>query len=100
MPKTKLGKWAGGLLAVFLVFIITVTLLLNLAGSQPGSPELIILGIFAGVAGIAAFFTGIVSLIKFKDRSFVVVLATIIGALAILMTIMETVEVISQRLTH
>jgi len=52
------------------------------------------------IAGIAAFVAGTVSLIKFKDRSFVVILATIFGSLAILIFIMEVVEGIIWRSTH
>ena len=100
MPKTKLGIWAGGLLAAFLVFLISLILLLQLAGYKAGSPQLIIVGICASVSGIAAFITGIVSLIKFKDRSFVVILATIIGSMVTLISIMEAVEAIASRLTH
>lgn len=96
MPKTKLGKWAGGLSAVFLVFFIALILGRNLAGFQPGTPLIVIVGICAMIAGIATFVTGAVSLIKFKDRSFVVILATIIGIIAMLIVVMEVVE----RLTY
>jgi uncharacterized membrane-anchored protein len=92
MPKTKLGKWAGGLSAVFLLFLIALILGRNLAGFQPGTPLIRIVGICAMIAGIAAFVTGAVSLIKFKDRSFVVILATIIGIIAMLIVVMEVVE--------
>jgi len=100
MPKTKLGKWAGGLLAVFLVFFIALILGRNVARWQPGTPLIVIVGICAMVAGIATFVTGAVSFFKLKDRSFVVVLATIFGSIAILIFIMEAVEGITWRLTH
>ncbi|MBE3045948.1 hypothetical protein IMZ48_26100 [Candidatus Bathyarchaeota archaeon] len=92
MPKTKLGKWAGGLLAVFFVLIIALILGLKLLGILPGTPLIRIVGICAMIAGIATFVTGAVSLIKFKDRSFVVILATIIGIIAMLFVVMEVVE--------
>ena len=100
MPKTKLGKWAGGLLAVFLVFFIAFILGRNLLGIQPGTLLIVIVGICAMIAGIAAFVTGAVSFLKFKDRSFVVILATIFGSIAILIFIMEVVEGIIWRSTH
>jgi fluoride ion exporter CrcB/FEX len=100
MPKTKLGKWAGGLLAGFLVFFIALILGRNLAGLQPGTPLIVIVGICAMVTGIAAFVTGAVSLFKFKDRSSVVILAVVFGSLAILIIIMEVVEGIIWRSTH
>jgi hypothetical protein len=42
----------------------------------------------------------IVSLIKFKDHSFVVILGTILGSIAILILIMEVVEAIMWRSAH
>jgi hypothetical protein len=100
MPKTKLGKWAGGLSAVFLVFFIALILGRNLARILPGTPLIVIVGICAMVTGIAAFVTGAISLFKFKDRSFVVILATIFGSIAILIFIMEVVKGIIWRSTH
>jgi len=79
-------------LAVFLVFFIALILGRNLFGIQPGTPLIVIVGICAMIAGIATFVTGAVSLIKFKDRSFVVILATIIGIIAMLIVVMEVVE--------
>jgi len=96
MPKTRLGKWAGVFMALFLVFIIAVILMGRLLGSPPGSPPVRIAGIGIMITAIATFISGAVSLIKFKDRSFVVVLATILGFLATLMTIVEVMEVANQ----
>ena len=100
MPKTKLGRWAGVLMAVFLVFFIALILGRNLLRILPGTPLILIVGICAMIAGIAAFVCGVVSLIKFKDRSFVVILATIFGSIAILIIIMEVVEGIIWRSTY
>ena len=96
MPKTKLGKWAGGLLAVFLPFFIALILGRNLVGLQPGTPLILIVGICAMIAGIGAFVIGAVSLFKFKDRSSLVILAVAFGSIAILWFIMEVVEEITQ----
>jgi hypothetical protein len=92
MPKTKLGKWAGGLSAVFLVFFIALILGRNLAGFHPGTPLIVIVGTCAMITGIATFVTAVVSLVKFKDCSVVVILATIIGIIAMLIAVMEVVE--------
>lgn len=100
MPKTKLGKWAGGLLAIFLPFFIALILGRNLAGLQPGTSLIVIVGICAMVAGIAAFVTGAISLFKFKDRSSVVILAVAFGFLAILIIAMEVAEAIAWRVHH
>jgi hypothetical protein len=100
IPKTRLGKWAGGLLAVFLVLLTALILGRNVARIQPGTPLIVIVGICVMIAGIATFVSGVVSLTKFKDRSFVVILAVIFGSLAILIIIMEVVEGIIWRSTH
>jgi hypothetical protein len=100
MPKTKLGKWAGGLSAVFVVLLIVVINERNWLGLKIGDPRLIMLGTCMMISGIAAFVTGTVSLIKFKDRSPVVILAVVFGFIAIVITTMEVVEAIVSRLTH
>jgi len=100
IPKTKLGKWADGLLVVSLVFLIALILGRNLAGLRPGTPLIITVGIGWMIAGIAAFVTGGVSLIRCKDRSFIVILAIIFGFLTLLAFILEVVEGIVWRLTH
>jgi hypothetical protein len=100
MPRTSLGKWAGGLMVAFLVFLIAVILGRNLLGIQPGTPSIVIVGIGMAITGLATFVTAVVSLFKFKDRSFVVILATILGFLATLIFILELVEGIAWRLTH
>lgn len=94
MPKTKLGKWAGGLIAACLLFFLIVILLV-LSGQKPRDPinlYLAIPGICAGISGTAAFFTGVVSMIKFRERSILVILATIIGFIVMLIVVMEVVE--------
>jgi hypothetical protein len=98
MPKTKLGKWAGVLSAVFLVFLIA--LILGRRGLHPGAPLAIIVGTGMMITGIAAFVTAVLSFFKCKDRSFVVILAMIFGFIAVLFFLMELVEGIIWRLTH
>jgi hypothetical protein len=100
MPKTKLGKWAGGLLAVSVVFLAALALGLNLAGLSPGTLLVRTLGVCWTISGIAAFSTAAVALVKLKDRSFVVILAVVLGFFASLLSIMEVVEVIVSRSTH
>jgi hypothetical protein len=94
MPKTKLGKWAVALLAVFLVSLLIVSISISVIGFRRGSIEAIALGIFMVIAGMATFVTGAVSLFRLKDRSFLVILATFFGFLAFLLFVMELVELI------
>jgi len=100
MPKTKLGKWAGVLTAVFLVLFIALYLGINLLRVQPGALLIRIIGISAMISGVAAFVTGTVSQVKFKDHSVVVIAATVLGSFAILFLIIELVEGIVWRSTH
>jgi hypothetical protein len=94
MPKTRLGRWAGGLLAVFLVFLVALILGMKLAGLIPGTPLIVGLGICMMFAGIATFVTAVISQVKFKDHSIVVMAATIIGSIATLFIIIEIVEIV------
>jgi hypothetical protein len=100
MPKTSLGIWAGGLSAVFVVLIVALILSMELAGLRPGTPLVLTLGTCMMLSGIAAFVTGVVALIRFKDRSFAVILAVVLGFIASLISIMEVVERIIWRSTH
>ena len=89
MPKTRLGKWAGGLAAVFLALLVA---LIMLTPTGRGTPGIIVLGVFTAVAGIAAFVTGLVGIFSSEDRSFVVIVATIIGGLAVFIFAVELLE--------
>ncbi len=80
IPKTHLGQWSIWLITVFIVlFIIIVasgqrggaTFFSNLALSIPM--------VIAGITGLLAFFTGIIGIIKSKERSVLVFSSTIIG---------------------
>jgi hypothetical protein len=94
MPKTKLGKWAGGLIAAFFLSFLTLILFI-LSGQKPRNTLNLYLGIpgiCAAISGTAAFFTGAVSIIKFRERSILVILTTIIGFIVTLIVVMEVVE--------
>ena len=91
--------------AAFLVFLIALILRRNLVELVPVTPPIFrvlsgVMGICMIIAGIAAFVTGAISFFKFKDRSFVVILAMFFGFIAILFFIMELAEGIIWRLTH
>jgi hypothetical protein len=98
MPKTKLGKWAVALMAVFFISLLIVLLFINVIGLRRGSVETVAPGIIMMIAGVATFITGAVSLFKFKDRAALVILATVFGSLAVLIALMEIVEIITHSL--
>lgn len=74
MPKTLLGKWSivgiVGSIAFWLALLILRT---------SGLGMLVPTVILVGLSGLSAFFTGIIGIIKSKDRSVIVFITTIMG---------------------
>jgi len=95
MPKSRLGKYASGLLILFVLSLITVILGINIGMTPRGSIQAIIIGIFMLITGLATFITGLISLIKYKDKSLAIILSIIFGCIALLITLMEVPELIS-----
>lgn len=102
MPKTNSGRWSLGLIiAMPILFLIGSSLANSLYESvTSGStllddianrPALAISMLIGFGSGIAAFITGLVAIIKQKDRAILVYLATIVGAGLIVFLILEIV---------
>ena len=84
LPKTSLGKWSIGLAVLFILLSILFTVLTRLGG-EPGPFALIfIANIAIGITFIAALITGLISVIKNKERSILVFLAVLVGFGALL----------------
>ena len=84
LPKSSLGKWSVGLAAAFILLSILFAVLTGLGG-EPGPFVLIfIANIAIGISFIAAFITGLVSIIQSKERSILVYLSVLIGFGALL----------------
>ena len=87
-PKTTLGKWSVALIIVFIVLLGVFQLLV--ASEQRGGETffsnliLTIPMLIAGGSGISAFVIGLIGIIKSRERSFIVYLATLIGLLIML----------------
>lgn len=88
MPKTRFGKWSMWLIVVFFLLFILVQIIaavgriLGAFDSDSFNIYQILIPITiipAGICGIAAFFTGIISIVKSKERSIFVFLVTTIG---------------------
>ena len=103
LPKTCLGKWSVGLVAAF-ILISVVNGLLTPPRPSPGAPVLppsmavVAMGIsrmvvlIIGLAsGIAAFVTGLISIIKSRERSILVFLAVIVGLLVLIFCLGEVI---------
>jgi len=76
IPKTKLGKWSVKLIIAFFLLFALCQIFVVSGHRGFGIPATIIP---AGICGIASFFAGIIGIIKKKERSVFVFLATIIG---------------------
>jgi len=82
-PKTTLGRWSIGLIASLFLFYVLFQFLVVL-GQRGGDTffsnyALTIPIMLAGISGVSAFVTGIIGIIKSKDRSVLVFVATVIG---------------------
>ena len=90
MPKTLLGKWSVGLIIAFFVLFVLGNYVVSVQGPRDTRGQTILDGILSnpllalrmlggGIAAILTFFTGIVAIIKSKERSLLVYIATAIG---------------------
>ena len=100
MPKTQLGKWSLGLIAAMPVLLFVGMSFTDLlyesvpAGNSilediAGRPALASTMLAGNISGISAFITGLIAIIRQKERAPLVFVATIIGALLILFLIGE-----------
>jgi hypothetical protein len=83
LPTTLLGKWSVGFILIFSL-LLAIFYLIVASGQRGGetffsNPLLAVTVLAAGVAGVASFFTGIVSILKYRERSVLVFVATAIG---------------------
>lgn len=91
MPKTNLGKWSIGLILImFVLFFIGTSLTDTLYESVPAGgtiladissrPALALSMLLGMAAGFSALVTGLISILKQKERSLLVFASTLIGA--------------------
>ena len=93
MPKTLSGKWSAGLIVAFGLFLVSFQLLV--ASGQRGGDTffsnlmLTVPILLAGTSGVSAFLTGLIGIIRSKERSVLVYLATAIGLFVLLFLLGE-----------
>ena len=78
-PKTKLGKWSAWLIVAFAVFVG--------AASFRGKFLEPVVPFYATQLGIAAFITGLISILRSKERSLAVYLAIGFGSFTLILQI-------------
>jgi len=94
-PKTRLGRWSAWLIVAFIVFFGLFYLFV--ASGQRGGATffsnlfLTVPVVIAAISGIAAFFTGIIGVIKDRERSFLVYLSILIGLIILLYCLAEII---------
>lgn len=93
MPRTRLGKWSTWLIVAFVVFY-AIFYLFVASGQRGGATffsnlYLAVPVVIAAISGIAAFFTGIIGVIKSRERAILVYLAILIGLLVLLFCLAE-----------
>ena len=82
LPKSYLGRWSVGLVAACIVLLVLLVVLVGGVGFgvvKPGSLGAWMLGSAWCISDIAALVTGLISIIKTKERSILVFLAVFLA---------------------
>jgi hypothetical protein len=97
LPKTPLGKWSIGFIGAFVVFFVTFILIVT-SGQRGGdtldfsNPVLIPL-LLAGASGGLVLITGLIGVIRNKERSILVFLAMLIGLYVLVFGLGEIISI-------
>jgi hypothetical protein len=78
LPKTPLGWWSVGLVVANILFFVLSQVVLGPGPDYNMALAYALTAIAMGIA-VAAFITGLISMIKSKERSILVFLSTAIG---------------------
>jgi hypothetical protein len=76
LPKSALGWWSVGLFVAWILFFVLADVLI---GSSPNENIAFAYGLAISGIGTSAFVTGLISIIKSKERSILVFLTTAVG---------------------
>ena len=95
IPRTHLGKYACGFTLAFLL-LIGLSMILVALGQRGGDTflgnlYLAIPGLLAVLCSTLALLSGMVSIVRSKERSPLVFLSTLIGLLATIFWVMEII---------
>jgi hypothetical protein len=93
LSKIPWGKWSVGLAVAFILFFALFQILV--ASGQRGGETffsnllLTVPVLLGGTCGVAAFVAGLISIIKSKERSVLVFVATVIGLIVLMFILGE-----------
>jgi hypothetical protein len=89
LPKTPLGKWSTGLAVASILFFASRLVLIPVEPYNPGYNPVLDFAVIIVVAVIseAALVTGLISIIKSKERSAVAFVSTAIGLWFLIVTV-------------
>jgi len=99
-PKTTLGKWSVALIVAFIVFMVAHQVAFQLLvasgwrGGETFFSTLVAIApvILIGIYGVSAFVTGLIGIIRSRERSVIVYLAVTIGLLVLLFFLGEVIS--------
>jgi hypothetical protein len=91
LPKTTLGKWSFGLAIAFAVLMMAPWFLSRIISEIIVIPFGFSFGTLAIISGVAALVTGLISTLKYKERSLLVFLSMLLGLCALVFIIGEFV---------
>ena len=87
LPKTSLGRWSVGIAAAVILLVLLNILLgpniQNVLEFSSGSIELRIFFVALCIFGMGSLLTGLISIIKSKERSILVFLALVVGLISL-----------------
>jgi hypothetical protein len=84
LPKTSLGRWSVGLATTSILVIVLNIVLQDGVNFEPGSVALRIFFIALCISGIGSLVTGLIGIIKSKERSILTFLALVVGLFTLL----------------
>ncbi len=95
-PTTYLGKRAAWLIVSFAVSLASFRILVA-SGQRGGdtffsNPILTVPGLVAATSGIAAFVTGLISIVKRRERSISVYLAVAVGLIVLIVALAQIIS--------
>lgn len=93
IPKTKMGCWSAILILCFFVFfvIMQIFVFLGMRGGETffDNLPLSMCALFMFLCGVGSFVLGVVSILRYKERSIIIFISAIIGLLVLLFLLGE-----------